>query len=228
MIFDCDSTLSTIEGIDELAAGHREAIAPLTEAAMRGDVPLEAVYGQRLAIIRPTRAALDAVGALYVDRLVPGASETVRALQDAGVEVRIVSGGLRPAVLHVSRALGVKESHVFAVDVFFDAAGRYDGYDESSPLARKGGKRTLIETWRDLARPAMIVGDGATDLEARPAVDCFVAFAGIVERPAVVVAADVVVRDVSLLPVLRLVLNADSAAASNAPPWDQPDRAPRV
>jgi hypothetical protein len=55
----------------------------------------------------------------------------------------------------------------------------------------------------------MMVGDGNTDLEARPAVDMFVAFAGVVERPSVVGAADVVVRANSLAPLLPLALHVD-------------------
>ena len=53
VVFDCDSTLSAIEGIDELAGEHRSAVTELTEAAMRGEVPLQDVYGRRLALIRP-------------------------------------------------------------------------------------------------------------------------------------------------------------------------------
>ena len=50
--FDCDSTLSKIEGIDELAklAGLGEEMARLTDAAMNGVVPLEAVYEKRLSL----------------------------------------------------------------------------------------------------------------------------------------------------------------------------------
>ena len=52
----------------------------------------------------------------------------------------------------------------------------------------------------------MLVGDGATDLEARPVVDSFVAFAGVADRPNVTAHADVVIRTPSLLPVLALAL----------------------
>ena len=52
----------------------------------------------------------------------------------------------------------------------------------------------------------MLVGDGITDLEARPPADLFVAYAGVVERPPVVAAADVVLRARSLAPVLALAL----------------------
>ncbi len=206
VLFDCDSTLSDIEGIDELAREHRSAIAPLTDAAMRGAISLESVYGKRLEIIRPSAEEMVSVGALYVQHVVPGALETIGALRRLGVDVRIISGGLRPAVLALGRWLGIPDDSVYAVDVYFDAEGQYAGYDTESPLARQGGKPALISGWSDLARPAMMVGDGSTDLEARAEVDTFVAFAGVVERSNVVAAADHVVRAYSLLPVLALAL----------------------
>ncbi|HEY8483706.1 MAG TPA: HAD-IB family phosphatase [Longimicrobiales bacterium] len=211
VVFDCDSTLSTIEGIEELAAEHRAEIAALTEAAMRGEVPLEEVYGRRLQLVRPTRAQLDAIGRRYLETLVPDARETIQALRREGIQVRIVSGGLRPAVLALASALGVEDEAVAAVDIYFDDAGRYAGFDASSPLACSGGKREILARWADrLPRPVMLVGDGATDLEARPLVDLFVAFAGVVERPPVTAAADVVVRTRSLAPILPLALGGQA------------------
>jgi phosphoserine phosphatase len=206
VVFDCDSTLSSIEGIEELASDHRAEVTQLTEAAMRGELPLEQVYGRRLAVVRPTRAQVRALGELYVATLVPDATEVVRELQRAGVEVRILSGGLRPAVLAMAHALGVDERHVAAVDVFFDAAGAYAGFDEGSPLARAGGKRDVLASAPDLQRPVMLVGDGATDLEAQPAVDLFVAYCGVATRAGVVDQAGYVVRSLSLAPVYNLAL----------------------
>ena len=205
VVFDCDSTLSAIEGIDELAGQQRDAVAGLTAAAMRGDVQLEEVYGARLAIIQPTRERVEGLAARYIDGLVPDASEVVSALRAAGIDVRVMSGGLLPPVLAVARALGLGASDVAAVDIRFDERGDYAGFDASSPLARAGGKRELLATWRaELRTPIMLVGDGATDLEAKPAADLFVAFAGFVDRPTVTRAADVVVRAKSLAPIYTL------------------------
>lgn len=208
VIFDCDSTLSTIEGIEEIAREHRAAIEVMTEEAMRGAVRLEAVYGRRLALVRPPRGRLLALGQRYVDTLVPGTREAIEALQQAGVHVRIISGGLRPAVLVLAQALGIADEAVDAVDVYFGDDGAYSGFDVASPLAAAGGKRTVIEAFsQEVPRPIMLVGDGATDQEAQPAVDAFVAFAGVAYRPAVVAAADFVIRDRSLSPIVDLVLN---------------------
>ncbi len=206
VLFDCDSTLSTIEGIEELAVTHRDEVSALTHAVMDGRVPLQDAYGRRLALIRPTRADLDRLARQYVESLVDDARAVVAGLQALGVSVRIISGGLRPAVLAVAHALGVAPRDVAAVDIRFDDAGAYAGFDTTSPLARAGGKRDLIVAWQGLERPAMLVGDGATDLEARDAVDCFVAYAGVAARPAVVAGADVVVRSRSLAPVFALAL----------------------
>jgi phosphoserine phosphatase len=207
VVFDCDSTLSAIEGIDELAAGRRDEVEALTEAAMRGEVPLEAVYGRRLELIRPTRAALAGLATKYVERIVPDAAEVVGALGFEGIDVRIMSGGLRPAVMAVAHALGIAEEKVAAVDIHFTGDGSYAGFDHRSPLARAGGKREVMSVWRqEIGGPVMMVGDGATDLEARGVADLFVAYAGVVHRTAVVSAADVVVRSHSLAPVLPLAL----------------------
>lgn len=214
VIFDCDSTLSAIEGIEELAHAHREEITRLTEAAMRGEIPLEDVYGQRLELVRPTRDQVTALGERYVRTLVTDARETIAALLSEGIEVRVISGGIRQAVVPLALALGLPEGAVAAVDVHFDENGEYAGFDESSPLARSGGKRTVLAQWMpELPRPVMLVGDGATDLEACPPADTFVAFAGVVERQLVIDAADVVVRTPSLAPVLVLALG-------DAPPRD--------
>jgi phosphoserine phosphatase len=186
---------------------------------MRGDVPLEDVYARRLALIRPTRAQVDAVGHRYVEALVPDARETVAALRAAGVAVRVISGGLLPAVAAAAAAVGLGVDDVAAVDVRFEASGDYAGFDTTSPLARSGGKREVLAGWRaTLPTPLMLVGDGATDLEARPAVDAFIAFAGVVERATVVAQADAVIRARSLAPVLALALG-------DVPPLDAGGRA---
>jgi phosphoserine phosphatase len=208
VVFDCDSTLARIEGIDELAGEHAEAIRALTDAAMQGSVALEEVYGQRLDIIRPTRAQVEALGRGYVDALVADARETVEALLWLGKMVRVVSGGLRPPVEEVARALGLSADAVAAVGIEFDGGGGYAGFERASPLARSGGKTTVIRAWA-LPRPALLVGDGATDLEARPAVDAFAAYLGVAFRPAVAAGADFVLRDESLAAVLSLA--ADDA-----------------
>jgi phosphoserine phosphatase len=211
VIFDCDSTLVGVEGIDELAGAAAERIAVLTERAMAGEVALEEVYGARLEIIRPHRVQLELLGELYREALVPDAVRTVAALRWLGKEVRLVSGGLLPPLLALGDALGLGPEMVAGVPIRLDEEGVYTGFDDASPLARSGGKEEVIRGWR-LPRPSLLVGDGATDLEARPAVDAFAAYTGVAHRPAVVAGADLVVRGPSLAPVLALAATEDERA----------------
>ena len=205
VIFDCDSTLSAIEGIEELAAGHRAEVERLTGLAMLGQVSLESVYGRRLDLIQPSKKAVERIGKMYIDRMVPGAPEVVRTLMAEGVRVFILSGGLLPAVRALGHHLGVPDQFIGAVDLRFDQSGAYAGFDESSLLARSGGKRMWIEARSDIIRPVLLVGDGATDLEAKPVIDRFAAFTGVARREPVVAKADFVIPGPGLEAVLDLV-----------------------
>lgn len=207
VIFDCDSTLSRVEGIEELSAGHGAEVEAMTNAAMRGEARLEEVYARRLELTRPTRSAVEALGRRYIEGMVADAREVVAALQEAGVVVRVLSGGLLPAVRMLAAELGIDTPDVAAVPLRFDDDGAYLAFDAASPLARAGGKPDVVRRWLPtLRRPVMLVGDGNTDLEAKPAVDLFVAFAGVAERESVTSDADVVIRSPSLAPVLPLAL----------------------
>ena len=64
VIFDCDSTLSAIEGVDELASLHGvgDEVRRLTADAMQGLLRLEDVYGRRLDLIRPNAQSLQWLG----------------------------------------------------------------------------------------------------------------------------------------------------------------------
>jgi len=130
VVFDCDATLSALEGIDELAAqaGVAAEVSTLTHRAMNGDIPLEAIYGERLALIRPPRASLAAIARRYQESIVPGAREIIAALQARGIKTAIVSGGLLDAVLPLAAAVGVAAADTFAVSLQFDDAGNYLHY----------------------------------------------------------------------------------------------------
>jgi phosphoserine phosphatase len=210
VFFDCDSTLSTLEGIDELAreAGALEEFAALTRDAMAGRVRLEDIYGRRLERVRPSRRSLERVAAVYCETIVTGAPETIAALQAAGSEVHVVSGGLLPAVRAVALKLGVPEQRVHAVDLSFDESGAYAGFDESSPLARSGGKTEICGSLL-AGRRGAIVGDGITDAEAAPPCELFVGFGGVAARDAVRERAGAWVPGPSLAGVLDHLLSED-------------------
>ena len=93
--FDMDSTLITIECIDELAdfAGKKAEVSAVTEAAMRGEIDYRESLRRRLALM----AGLDArvLARVYGERLLlsDGARELLEACQAAGLRTAILSGG---------------------------------------------------------------------------------------------------------------------------------------
>ncbi len=184
--FDCDSTLSSIEGIDELARIRGPEVFARIEAmtadAMDGKVRLEDVFGLRLAIIRPGAGDAAAVGGRYVAGVEPTAKATVAGLARAGWTPVIVSGGFRQAIRPLADFLGV--DRVEAVDLFFGPDGSYGGYDSAYPTTRSGGKLEIIRRLRaELgAGRVVMVGDGVSDLETAPAVDLFIGFGGYATR----------------------------------------------
>jgi len=205
--FDCDSTLSRIEGIDELAkrVGLGEEMSKLTDAAMNGIVPLEAVYERRLTLIRPDQDSIDWLADLYIAEIVEGVKEVFAALLAQDKAVHIISGGLRQAILPLAECLGLPESHVHAVDIYFNEDGSYRNYDLNSPLARTGGKAVVVGTLKAQGSLVMI-GDGKTDLEARQAGAYVLGFGGVVDRAIVRESADFYTTEPTLHSVLEHIL----------------------
>lgn len=207
MVLDVDSTLTSIEGISWLAErrGHdvARAVEAMTDRAMEGAMPLEAVYGERLALVKPSRADLAALADAYAATLVPDVQSTLNALRAANVRLVVVSGGLRDAIVPFVATLGIAEPDVHAVTVRFAPDGTYDGFDASSPLACRGGKPAIARAL-GLPRPVLAVGDGSTDAELKACVDAFAAFTGVVRRESVVAVADYVVSRFVDLPPLVL------------------------
>ena len=208
VLFDCDSTLSAVEGIDRLAerGGVHDQVAPLTRAAMEGTLTLEEVYRKRLELIRPSRVDVAWLGEEYIAERVAGVEETVAALHALGREVHIVSGGIRQAVLALARVLAIPAEHVHAVDLIFDEIGEYVDFDAASPLARSGGKTEICKQVLARVGSAVLVGDGATDLEAAEAGVPVIGFGGIVRREIVAKQASAYVEAPNLTAVLDVIL----------------------
>ncbi len=197
VVLDVDSTLCGVEGIDWLSRmrGPEVAslIAEITERAMRGEVRLENVYGERLATVGPHIEDVDALGRAYVDTIADGARAAIEKWHAHGVHVVLVSGGIKRAVLKVAEFVGIDASNVHAVDVRFDNNGDYESFDTASPLTTDNGKHDVV-AGLNLQKPVLAVGDGNTDLAMRGAVDTFGAFVGFIARENVVKNADVIIK----------------------------------
>lgn len=186
---DCDSTLSSIEGIDELARARGQSVfedvVALTNAAMNGEIPLDEVFPRRMEIIRPDKASCDAVAKLYIETITPGARDLISRLKQEGWTPVILSGGFAPLIQPLARELGIE--HVEAVPLHLLEDGTYGGYGNDYPTTRGGGKNEIIREWKAAMLPTSVImmGDGASDLETQPDVNLFVGYGGVVQRPKV-------------------------------------------
>ncbi|MFN8372145.1 MAG: HAD-IB family phosphatase [Anaerolineae bacterium] len=222
IFFDCDSTLSAIEGIDELARlkeGKEWRVGLLTQKAMDGDLDLREVYGKRLQAIRPTRGQLKEIEDRYWQTIVPEALEVIAALRFLNKQIFIISGGLAEPVRGFGKRLGVPPENVRAVELEYNelsgewwryhdqstrAGQTYMDYNEG-PLTVSSGKPQVVHELAG-SRPGrrLMIGDGASDLATRSVVDLFVGFGGVVARDKVKAGAEAFVSSPSLAPILPI------------------------
>ena len=138
------------------------------------------------------------------------AEEVVRGLHAAGRAVHLVTGGFLPLVEPLAARLGIPPARVHANRLLFTPGGAYAGFDPAQPTARAGGKRAAVAAIKAAAAAAgdgaravtaVMVGDGATDAEARGAgaADAFVAYGGVARRGAAAAAADWRITDLRAL-----------------------------
>jgi phosphoserine phosphatase len=209
--FDCDSTLTRIEGINELArrAGREAKVASLTEGAMNGVITLEAVYAKRLDIVRPDKAALAWLAERYVEEMVSGAVETITTLRRHSKAVYVVTSGLLQAVVEFACILGLAPAQVHAVEVHFDATGSYQGFDSSSPLCRSDGKALICRKLAAEHGIVVMVGDGVTDLAARAGGAYVVGYGGVIHRDTMLQEADCYISSPLLTATLAALLTEE-------------------
>jgi len=227
IFFDCDSTLSTIEGIDELARykGKFAEIKQLTDAAMEGEVYLQSVYDRRLKILNPTRSEIRRVERHYRETSVQDAAEVIQALQFLGKEVFIVSGGLLAAVRPFGIWLGIPPENIRAVSLQYDhLSGDWWDYQqdqwgqrpdveylnpELTPLTQTHGKSEVVDSLLNGRQGrSVLIGDGVSDLAARPSVDMVIGFGGVITRPRVSAESNIFIKTNSLASILPLATSS--------------------
>ena len=165
--FDMDSTLITIECIDEIAdfIGRKQEVAAITEAAMRGEIAdYDDSLRRRVALLAGLPA--QTLQRVYDERvqLSPGARTLIDATRNAGLKVVLVSGGFTFFTDRLHARLGFDFSRSNTLEIIDGhLTGRVVG-----EIVNAEGKRRFVE--QVCARvgcspsQAIVVGDGANDL----------------------------------------------------------------
>lgn len=165
--FDMDSTLISIECIDEIAdaVGKKAEVAAITEAAMRGEITdFKDSLRRRVALLKGVPAA--SLEQVYQERLQlnPGAEALMEAAKSAGLTTLLVSGGFTFFADRVKARLGMHEAHANTLAV---EAGLLTGEVVGDIVDGEAKKQHLAALCARLGCPtsaAIAVGDGANDL----------------------------------------------------------------
>jgi phosphoserine phosphatase len=169
--FDMDSTLINIECVDEIAdaAGRKAEVAAITEAAMRGEIT---DYKDSL---RRRVALLEGVTVAHMQQVLderlqlnPGAATLVKACQQAGLKVLLVSGGFTFFTDHVCDVLGIDWTRSNVLEVVDGVlTGRMVDQPWGDICDGEEKRKTLLATCEQLGiepKQAIAMGDGANDL----------------------------------------------------------------
>jgi phosphoserine phosphatase len=167
LVTDMDSTLITIETIDELASlvGKKDQVSEITTQAMRGEIPYDESLRRRVAVLK----GLDetAIERLYIERvkLSPGADKLLAGAKKTGLKILLVSGGFTHVTEKLKTKLKLDYCHSNTLKV---AAGKLTGEVEGTIVNADGKREALIKVRDELgiAKEQIIgVGDGANDLK---------------------------------------------------------------
>jgi len=196
--FDVDSTVINEEGIDVLAEylGKGEEVAALTAAAMEGGMKFEDALKARLELLEPSRNQILECLEAHPLELTEGIEELIQALHSKNVAVFLVSGGFRIMIEPLAEILKIpSDTHIVANTIHFQygSEGKYAGFDANEPTSQDMGKPKALEGIQKEHpeyETIVMVGDGATDAQAKPPAKAFIGFGGVVVREAVKTQAD--------------------------------------
>ncbi|CAM9806559.1 unnamed protein product [Chrysoparadoxa australica] len=159
---------------------------------MGGSMKFEDALKARLELMLPSRSIVEKCLAEHPPRLSPGVEQLVKALQGRGTSVYLVSGGFRLMIAPVAEMLGIPSRNIFANTIEFNGDGSYKDFDATEPTSRDGGKPAVIDMLMKEKgyKTVVMVGDGATDMQAKPPATAFIGYGGVAEREAVKKGAD--------------------------------------
>jgi phosphoserine phosphatase len=189
LVADMDSTMITVECIDELAdfAGLKPQVAAVTEAAMRGELDFEAALEARVALL----AGLDEQAIEHCReervRLTPGARVLVRTMRGRGALTLLVSGGFTRFAEPVADLIGFDRA---LANVLIVEDGKLTGAVRRPYVGAEAKREALLAAAAELGiglECALAVGDGANDLPMIEAAGLGVAYRA---KPVLAQAAD--------------------------------------
>ncbi|GMH83535.1 hypothetical protein TrVE_jg5570 [Triparma verrucosa] len=197
--FDVDSTVITEEGIDVLAShlGKGSEVSEWTSKAMGGNVKFEDALSARLGLIEPSKSSIIECLKIHPFKLSPGVEKFIETLHEKNVDVWLVSGGFRIMIEPIAEVLNIPKDNILANNILHDEEGNYVGFDSNEPTSRDLGKPAALNMIKRSKghESIVMVGDGATDAQAKPPAVAFIGYGGVQDRESVREKADWFVYD---------------------------------
>lgn len=167
VVMDMDSTLITIECIDEIADMYhlKPQVSVITEAAMRGEIDFAESLRRRVALLEGLEES--ALQRVYDERLQlsPGAETMLAKLREYGIKTLLVSGGFVFFTERLKARLGLDFAYANTLEII---DGKLSGKVLGDILDAKGKADMLLRTRDVLAlngKQVIAMGDGANDLK---------------------------------------------------------------
>lgn len=206
LTMDMDSTLITIECIDEIAdmQGLKPQVAEITEAAMRGEIEFKESLTRRVALLKGLDAG--ALQRVYDERLAlsAGAEKMLAGVQAAGIKTLLVSGGFTFFTERMQQRLALDYTHANQLEI---VDGKLTGHVIDGIVDGAEKKATVERVCQALhisPQQAIVMGDGANDLQMMGIAGMSVAFRA---KPIVRAQADIALNFVGLDGILNLFRN---------------------
>jgi phosphoserine phosphatase len=166
LISDMDSTMITVECIDELAdyAGIKPQIAEITERAMQGELDFAEALRARVKLLAGLDEAVIAQCLSERVKMMPGAETLVRTMAGWGAHTVLISGGFTHFAHAVAQQIGFAESFANQLDIANNAlTGTVSGQIVDAAVKQAQLEASAIEHGLSYAQ-VLAVGDGANDI----------------------------------------------------------------
>lgn len=172
-IFDFDSTIITVESLDEVLLLSvdgskkeqlKKELEAITDLGMNGDIDLKSSIERRINLISLKESDIKNFQSIVVNLITPGITDTIKLLKKYNCDIYFISGGLLECILPVAKELEIPEQNCFANT--YNIKDNKIILDDNNSLMHSDGKSKIIKSIKKLypEKKLVIIGDGISDL----------------------------------------------------------------
>lgn len=199
-VFDFDSTLTSVEALEELAAislakqPDKDAvikqIEDITNRGVNGEISFTQSLAQRVDLLKANKAHLPELVKRLSKKISPSIKRNKAFFTNNAANIYVVSAGFKEFIDPIVERYGIKANRVFANTFVYDKKGNITGFDKKNHLAKHNGKIAQMKALK-LKGEVIAIGDGYSDfLMKQGGASRFIAFTENIERASAVSNAD--------------------------------------